>query len=508
MREIKILGADEAVALIPDGATLAYSGFGPLAHPEQLSAAIERRFLATGKPEGLTVVFAAGQGGAEDNGISHLGHLGLIKRAIGGHYGRSPSLMRMAVEGGCEAYNLPQGVIAQLSREAAAKRPGLLTSVGLGTFVDPRREGGKLNQNTREDLVQVMEIAGQEWLFYRTPPINVALVRGTYADEWGNISLEKEAVFTEALATAQAAHNAGGVVLAQVEKMVPAGSLHPQKVKIPGILVDAVVVDPEQRQTRGTQFNPAFTGDARVHLAALEPMALTERKVIARRAAQELKPGMVVNLGIGMPEGVGAVAAEHRRSTEFTLTLECGIIGGVPQSGDNFGTALNPLAIIEQTAQFDFYAGGGLDLACLGLAEADEHGNINVSRFGPTIAGCGGFIDISQNAREVIFCGTFTAGGLKTEVGDGRLRIVQEGRQPKFVQRVEQVTFSGDYARKKGQRVLYVTERAVFEMRPEGLTLTELAPGVNLEREVLALMQFRPHLAPDLRHMDQALFQD
>lgn len=510
MKKVAVLSPYQAVELIPDGATLAYSGFGAIAHPEQLSLALEQRFLATGKPTNLTVFFAAGQGGTEENGINHLAYAGLVKRAVGGHFGRSPRLMRLAAEGGCEAYNLPQGVITQLCREAAAKRPGLLTAVGLHTFVDPRHEGGKLNSHTTSDLVRLIEIAGQEWLFYPAPHITVALIRGTYADEWGNISTEKEAIHTEILATAQAAHNAGGLVLVQVEQVVPAGSLHPKNVRVPGILVDAVVVDPEQRQTRGTLYNPAFSGETRMPLDAATfnfSLPLNERKVIARRAAQELKSGMVINLGLGMPEGVGAIAAEQGASEDFVLTLECGPIGGVPQSGENFGASLNPQAIIEQTAQFDFYSGGGLDLACLGLAEADAEGNINVSRFGPTIAGCGGFIEISQNSPRVVFCGTFTAGGLQTQVGNGCLQILQEGRQLKFVRQVEQITFSGEYARRKGQSVLYVTERAVFEMRPAGLTLVELAPGIELERDILAKMQFQPHIAPDLHLMNSEFFQ-
>ncbi len=507
MRQVKVMSADEAVALIPDGASLAYSGFGAMAHPEQLSAAIERRFLATGKPENLHLYFAAGNGGPDDIGVSHLAHPGLLKRSIGGHYGRSVKLMQMAAAGGCEAYNLPQGVLSQLTREAAAKRPGLLTHVGLGTFVDPRIEGGKLNSSTHENLVEVINIGGQEKLFYKAPRFTVALLRGTYADEWGNVSTEKEAVITEALATAQAAKNAGGIVLVQVEELVAAGSIHPKKVRIPGFLVDAVVLDPDQRQTRGKHYEPAFSGEARAHLSEIEPMALTERKVIARRAAQELKSGMVINLGIGMPEGVGAIAAEQGRSDDFVMTIEVGPVGGVPQSADSFGASLNPIAILEQPTQFDFYSGGGLHLACLGLAEADAEGNINVSRFGPTIAGCGGFIDISQNTPEVIFCGTLTAGGLVTEIKNGQFKILQEGRQQKFVRRVEQITFSGEYARRSNQRVLYITERAVFEMRADGLTLTEIAPGLDLERDVLAHMQFRPHLAPDLRPMDAALFQ-
>ena len=503
MKKVKVLSADDAVALIPSGATIAYSGFGgTIGHPEQLSAALERRFLATGKPEGLSVLFPCMQSSGPGTAVDHLGHPGLLKRVIGGHFALTPKVLNMVVQNQCEGYNFPQGVHAQLYRESAAKRPGLLTTVGLGTFVDPRLGGAKLNAITTEDLVQVFNLGAEEYLFYKAPPVTVALIRGTYADEWGNISTDKETAHTEALAAAQAAHNAGGVVLAQVEAVVPGGSLHPKRVRIPGILVDAVIVDPDQQQVKGTQFDPAMSGDKRVPLGDLEPLPFNERRIIARRAAKELKKGMVINLGVGMPLGIASICAEQGRLEDFVLTVEAGLIGGLPLAGPAFGAALNPEAIIDHQAQFDFYQGGGLDLTCLGMAQADSHGNINVSRIGPLLMGCGGFIDISQSSREVVFCGAFTAGGLKVAVKDGKLNILQEGTEPKFVSKVEMITFSGDYARRTGQRVLYVTERAVFELRPNGLTLTELAPGIDLERDVFAHMEFRPEIAAELKTLE------
>jgi propionate CoA-transferase len=360
---------------------------------------------------------------------------------------------------------------------------------------------------TTEDLVEVVQLAGREWLFYKAICPTVTFIRGTYADEWGNISIDKEPVHTEALSAAQAAHNAGGLVLAQVEKIVPAGSIHPKKVRIPGIIVDYVVVDPHQWQTRLAKFDPTLTGDERKEFTALEPMPLDERKVIARRAAQEVKAGDVVNLGIGMPEGVAAVAAEEGRIEDFTLTVESGPVGGMPMSDAQFGASLNPVAIVDQPAQFDFYDGGGLNITCLGMGQMDEEGNVNVSRFGKVLAGCGGFINISQNARRVVFCGSFTGSGLEVKVGGGKIEIVKEGRTKKLLKAVEQITFSGNYARSIHQHVLYVTERAVFELLSAGLTLIELAPGINLEKDILANMDFVPLISSNVREMDQKFFE-
>lgn len=504
----KFMSAEEAVKLVKDGDSVAVSGNGGgIMEPDALFEALEKRFLGEGHPRNLTLTHSAGIGDKDKGGISRFAHEGMIKRVVGGHWGWSPKMQQMANENRIEAYNLPQGIVALQYREIAAKRVGVVTQTGLKTFVDPRISGGRLNDVTREELVELVMMDGQEWLRYKTYPVTAALIRGSIGDGEGNISLEYEPAYLEALAIAQAVHNCGGVVICQVKYAAKTGTLDPKAVRIPGILVDAVVVHPGQRQTIEGEYNPALTGDVKMPVDAMVPMALDQRKVVARRAAMELVRGSVINLGFGMPDGVAMVAAEEGISGYVKMTIEQGIIGGVPAGGAIFGVAYNPESMIDGPSQFDFYSGGGLDLTCLGLAQADSHGNVNVSKFGPTIAGCGGFIDISQTAKRCVFCGTFTAGGLKTEIRDGKLIILQEGRNRKFLKDVEHITFSGDYARETKQGVLYVTERAVFEMTEEGLVLKEIAPGADLQKDILGQMDFVPLMPEQPRLMDGRIFR-
>lgn len=510
MLKNKVVSADEAIARINDNDVIATTGFVQSCIPEMLHAALEKRYVETKAPRDLTLIMCAGAGDSKGLGTGRLHHEGLLKRVIAANFGRMPKVAEAAQNNKIQGYNLPQGVISKLYRTCASGSPGLFSKVGLHTYVDPRLGGGKVNTVTKEDLVKLVEVEGKEWLFYKATPINVALIRATSADPLGNLSMEKEALTLDVLAQAMAAHNNGGLVIAQVERIVAEGSIKPKDVKVPGILVDCVVIaDPPEmhRMNYGVMYDPGLAGEVRVTVDSLPKMELDERKIIARRAAFELPPNGVINLGVGAPDGVANVANEEKVTPLLVMTTEAGAVGGVLAGGSSFGSSANAHSILDQNQMFDFYHGGGLDLTCLGMAECDSLGNVNTSKFGGKLNGCGGFIDISQNARAVVFAGTFTAGGLEVAIEDGKLRIVKEGRAKKFVKQVEQVTFSGQYAAEKQQPVLYVTERCVFQLTDHGLELIEVAPGIDIDRDILPHMAFKPHIHKPVP-MNPRLFQD
>jgi len=498
----RIATAEQAIAAIPSGATVAVGGFVGAGHPEMLTHALEQRFLKTGTPTDLTLYYCAGQGDRAERGLNHLAHAGLLKRVIGGHWNLAPKLGKLALANEIEAYNLPQGVLSVLLREIAAKRPGVITQVGLNTFIDPRQSGGRLNARTIEPLVELLTLDGEEWLRYKSVPVHVALIRATYADAKGNLSMECEGLIGEVLPIAQAARNHGGIVIAQVENVVDRIA-DPKSVRVPGILVDYIVTSAGvmHDQTFGEVFDEALIVSAD-ELAGIEPMGFSERKIIGARALAEIRDGEIVNLGIGLPEAVAAVAAETGRLNEITLTVEAGPIGGVPASGLSFGCSYYPEAIIDQPAQFDFYDGGGIDIAVLGAVEIDAEGSVNVASFAGRFAGVGGFTNISHTAKRLVFCCTFTAGGLAVEMEDGALRILREGQHPKFVRQIQHVCFHGPSALARGQQVLYVTERAVFELTSVGLRLIEIAPGIDLQTQVLDHMAFKPTVATEVRTLE------
>jgi propionate CoA-transferase len=505
----KLSTVEEAVSLIEDGQTVASGGFVGAAHPEALTSAIEKQFLKIGNPKNLTLVYGAGQGDGKDRGANHFAHGGLVKKVIGGHWALAPRLGRLAIDGEIEAYNFPQGVICQLFRDIAAGRPGCISHIGLGTFIDPEFAGGKLNSKTQDDLVERINLGGKDWLWYKAFPIHIGLIRATEADPFGNLIMNEEAVFGEMLPIAQAVHNCGGIVIAQVVRILDK-PVNPQLVKVPGILVDKVVVagSDEHPQTFAEAFNPGYCQPMPTNRSIneeLKPRPNDERRIICARACDEIPDGAIVNLGIGMPEGIASIAAKRNLLDRFTLTVESGPIGGVPASGLSFGAALYPQAVVDQPAQFDFYDGGGLDFASLGAAQIDSNGNVNVSKFGSKLAGVGGFVNISQTAKILVFCSSFTASGLKVEIGDGKLKILKEGRIRKFIKSVEQVSFSASRAREIGQRVLYVTERAVFKLVDEGIELIEAAPGIDVRSQILDLMAFEP-IVNNVSLMPEGLF--
>jgi len=506
------VSAAQAADLVHDGATICTVGMTIVGAAESILKALEAKFLAGGSPKDLTLVHSAGQCDRE-GGIQRFAHLGMLKRIIGGHWGLAPRIMDMIVADQIEAYNLPQGQLAQLCRSMACGLPGKMSKVGLGTYIDPRVEGGKMNARTQAlaDIVDVIGYGGEEYLFYKAIPLDFTIIRGTTADELGNISFEEEAMKLEVIGAVLAAKRFGGKVIAQVKRTAKAGTLHPQKVVVPGFFVDAIVVcqNPEldHRQSSSFFFDPSLSGDLMLPEAAIDPLALTVRKVIGRRAAMELTLDTAINLGTGIPNDViGSITAEEGLSNDILVTVESGVYGGIPEGGIDFGVSHSPSALLEHPVQMDFYNGMGVPYTFMGAGEMDSAGNVNATKFGDRCTGCGGFIDITQNAGHVIFCSTFTARGLEVDFSGGKVTVVKEGTEKKLVEKVKQISFNGELARRKGQKVHYVTERAVFEFRPEGPVLIEIAPGIDLERDILNQMRFTPIIAKDLKVTDAGVY--
>lgn len=510
---MKFVSAKEVAKKIENESIVATGGFVGIGVAEEILTEMENHYLENKKPINLTLIYAAGQGDGKGKGLNHLAHEGMINKVIGGHWGLAPKLGNLALENKIQGYNLPQGVISHMFRDLASGKKGTISKIGIGTFVDPQLQGGKVNEITSEDIVKEIFIENERHLYFKAPSkIDFAILRGTLADEDGNISLEKEALTLESLALAMATKNSGGKVVVQVEKKVKNGSINPKLVGIPSIFVDYIVLCSDEKyhhQTFGTQYDETFVNSSILVNDVKEKSLLDERKIIARRCAMFLsKEDKVLNYGIGMPEGIAEVLRDGNQEHLFTPTVEPGAIGGTPAGGLSFGASVSPQAIIDQPYQFDFYDGGGLDVAFLGLAQCDSTGDINVSKFGPKIAGCGGFINISQNAKKVIFCGTFTAGGLKVQVTENGINILNEGKSKKFIKAVEQITFSSKTANLNNQPVFYVTERAVFKLSKDGLELIEIAPGIDLEKDIINNMEFRPIISENLKVMDKKIFQD
>lgn len=511
----QFVNAKEAAKIIEDGATVAIDGFIGFCLADDILGEIENRFEEEGHPRDLSVVNVAGLGGdGKHRGINHFAHQGLMRRFLCSNLSLAPKLYPLIMDNAFPTYMMPQGVLSHMMRAIASHKPGVISQVGMKTFVDPRLDGGRINEAAkaeRENIVELLELKGEEYLFYPAFPLDVAIIKGSFADTKGNISMEKEAIHIEQFEMAAAAKNSGGIVMVQVDKLVEHGQIHPQMVTVPSALVDYVIVG--KPENTGQHFIgegkpiPSWCGDEKIKLERLEPLPFDIHKVICRRSIQELRAGDFINLGIGVPMGVSEVLNEEGLIQQVSSSIESGVTGGVPAPDIATGAAYNPEAILKQPDIFDFYDGGGIDFAALGAAEIDRHGNVNVSKFAGKVTGPGGFINITQGAKKVCFLGTFTAGKSDIRIENGQIRIVKDGPYVKFKKDVGHITFSGHYSREKGtQQVFYITERAVFRLTDQGLTLTEIAPGVDLKKDILDKMEFEPVIAEELKVMDGKLF--
>lgn len=514
MNRPRIMTAREAAMQIRDGDVIVNTGMLLAANAEAVLTAMEDAFLETGHPNGLTLMHSSSQSDRV-GGIEHLAHPGMVDCMIGSHWGLAPKWMQKISDNEICAYNIPQGQMAHLLRSMACGECGNITKVGLGTFIDPRIEGGKMNDKAkeREDIYEVIELNGEEYLHYKPVLPDVAIIRGTNMDEDGNLSVDEEGVKLEILTVALAVKRNGGRVIAQVKRFVKNGEIHPHRVAVPGVFIDIAVLstDPEKdhRQCSSIVYSPAVCGNGREKLneKARSSGCPDIRFLIGRRAAMELHENDIINMGIGIPNDTIGVILEQENLNGYAVpTVESGIYGGVALGGPDFGVGKNCTAIIPHEQQFDFYDGRGVDVCFMGAGEIDRFGNVNSTKMGKQVAGSGGFIDITQNAHCVVFCTTFTAKGLECDIGEAGVRIQNEGRIRKFVDHVSQISFNGQRAVQKKQRVLVVTERAVFRMTDAGLMLTELAPGIDLERDVLANMDFAPILASQIQMMPIELF--
>lgn len=512
MKRPKFVSPQEAAEMIKDNATIATIGMTLVSASESILKAIEQRYLSEKTPANLTLVHSCGQSD-RDRGIQHFAHEGMLSRIIGGHWGLQPKMMDLIANNKVLAYCIPQGQFAQLYRSMAGGEPGKITKVGLGTFVDPRIEGGKMNDLTKNapDISEVITINGEEYMMYKPIPLDYVIIRGTYVDEDGNLTTDEEAMNLEVFSAVMACKKFGGKVIAQAKYKVKNGQLHCKKVIVPGVFIDAVVICPnpeeDHRQTHSFAFDPAYCGDIKVPVSNVDTLLLTVRKLIGRRALMELSKNDILNVGTGIPNDVvGPILAEENIDQDVTVTVECGIYGGIPMGGVDFGIAKNNFALVRHDDQFDYYNGAGVDVTFMGAGQLDEQGNVNATKLGTLPTGAGGFVDITTNAKHVVFCATFTGKGLKCSFANDKLHIDQEGSLIKMVKKVTQISYNGEIARKKKQKVHFVTERAVFELREEGVVLTEIAPGIDLQTQVLDLMEFKPIISPDLKIMNNKLF--